>query len=60
MKNGENDSSSKIYRRHEILSQLDSLIKESVYYRAFSFEMQEDNKIVVGSIEQKDLRSQII
>jgi hypothetical protein len=60
MKSGEYEPSSKIFRRFRILDQLEHLIKQSVYYRSFSFEMQGTEKFVIGNINEKELRATII
>jgi hypothetical protein len=59
MKSGEHETSSRIYRRYSILNQLEHLIKQSVYYRSFSFEMRGTEKIVVGNIDKKEIKAQL-
>jgi len=42
----------RINKRAIIISQLDKIIEDSVYYRNFSSEMNDEKKIVIGNYKE--------
>lgn len=62
MKSGEKilDKEDRINNRIFILSNLDHIIKESVYYRTYSDEINALNKVATASIYQSDIKVRIL
>lgn len=54
------NNSKRLSNRIWILQNLDSILKESIYYRTHSEEFESYNKIVVGKIDCKELKKKII
>lgn len=53
-----NSSDERIFKRNYVVSNIDKLIEESVYYRSYSFEMKLD-KTVVYNYSQDSGRGKI-
>ena len=62
MKSGEKilNKEDRINNRIFILSNLDHIIKESVYYRTYSDEINALNKVATASIYQSDIKVRIL
>jgi len=62
MKSGEKilNKEDRINNRIFILSNLDHIIKESVYYRTYSDEINALNKVAAASIYQSDIKVRIL
>lgn len=58
MKNG--DQNSNLARRIDLISSLEYLLKESIYYRTHSNYFDDSQKIVVASINSKENKTQIL
>ena len=54
------DKEDRINNRIFILSNLDHIIKESVYYRTYSDEINALNKVAAASIYQSDIKVRIL
>lgn len=50
----------RLLSRAFILSNLDQIIKESIYYRTHSEEFENYQQIVVGNARQPELRAKLI
>jgi len=51
---------SRISKRIYIISILEDIIKESVYYRNNSFNLKKENRIVIASISNKESKAKIL
>jgi hypothetical protein len=51
---------SRISKRIYIISILEDIIRESVYYRNNSFNLKKENRIVIASISNKESKAKIL
>lgn len=58
MKSG--DQNNNLSRRIEIISNLEYLLKESIYYRTHSTYFDPNQKFTIGSIHSKESKSKIL
>jgi len=50
----------RIPKRIYIISKLDDIIKESVYYRNNSFNIKEENRIPIANVNSKESKAKIL
>jgi putative lipase involved disintegration of autophagic bodies len=54
------DLQQRIKRRYFLLSYLDKMIEESIYYRNNNFQMNQDQKIVIANITDANFKTKIL
>lgn len=54
------DKESKIAKRIFIISNLEEIIKESIYYRTHSAALASDIRISIGSINNREIKKKIL
>jgi hypothetical protein len=59
MKSGEKSKQQRIANRYYLINSLDSLIKESVYYRNNSDYLIESNKVISISVDSDEIKVEI-
>jgi hypothetical protein len=49
----------RINRRLYLISNLEKIIEDSIYYRSFSSEMNESKKIIIGNFKDDSAKAEI-
>jgi hypothetical protein len=54
------DKDDRIVRRYYLLSNIESIINDSIYFRNNSKYMNTSSRVNIGSIEEKELKKKIL
>jgi len=54
------DKNDRIGRRHYLISNIEKIIEDSIYYRTNNKFMNQESKVIIGCIEEKEIKKKIL
>lgn len=54
------DKDDRIGRRHYLISNIEKIIEDSIYFRTNNKFMNQQSKVIIGHVEQKELKKKIL